>query len=101
MSRLISVCLSYLGSNLMEAGSDTTAIFLQSFITYITAFPEVQKCAQAEIDEVIGQSRSPTFEDWESLPYVQAIIKEVGLWRFWSRTLRSPSIISRYIGFDL
>lgn len=43
----------------------------------MTTHPEVQKKAQAEIDAVIGSSRSPTIEDIDDLPYVQAIIQEV------------------------
>ncbi|TCD71564.1 hypothetical protein EIP91_007311, partial [Steccherinum ochraceum] len=69
--------MAYLGSNLLEAGSDTTAVFLQSFISFITAFPDVQRRAQKEIDDVVGTSRSPTFEDWDSLPYLQAVMKEI------------------------
>ncbi|THH28527.1 hypothetical protein EUX98_g5654 [Antrodiella citrinella] len=71
----------YVGSNLMEAGSDTTAVYLQSFISLITAFPDVQERAQKEIDEVIGTSRSPSFADWDSLPYLQAIVKEIHRFR--------------------
>jgi cytochrome P450 len=45
------------------------------------AHPEFQKRAQAELDEVVGRSRTPTFSDASSLPYIQAIIKEVLRWR--------------------
>ena len=40
-------------------------------------FPHVQKKAQKEIDTVVGRSRLPTGADRESLPYVNAIVKEV------------------------
>ncbi|KAH8093929.1 cytochrome P450 [Cristinia sonorae] len=73
--------VAFIGSNLMEAGSDTTSIVLQWFMSMMTAYPEVRKRAQKEIDEVVGSSRSPTFDDWDSLPYVQAIIKEVHRFR--------------------
>jgi cytochrome P450 len=43
-------------------------------------YPEVQKRAQAEIDDVVGQDRFPTFEDRDKLPYIAAIIQEVGRW---------------------
>lgn len=39
--------------------------------------PHVQLQAQAEIDKVIGVERLPTIEDFDNLPYVQAIVKEV------------------------
>jgi len=45
------------------------------------AHPEVQKRAQAELDTVVGRSRVPTFSDAPSLPYVQAIVREVLRWR--------------------
>jgi hypothetical protein len=40
-------------------------------------YPEVAARAQAEIDEVIGPDRLPTFEDRPHLPYVNAFVKEV------------------------
>lgn len=42
--------------------------------------PEVQKRAQMEIDQVIGKDRLPQISDRESLPYVEALIKEVMRW---------------------
>lgn len=75
----------------MEAGSDTTAVFLQSFISFVTAFPDVQRRAQKEIDDVVGSSRSPSFEDWGSLPYLQAMIKEVR--SFLGPALTEPDIL--------
>ena len=43
-------------------------------------YPEVQKKAQAEIDIVVGTNRLPDFEDRPSLPYINAIIKELMRW---------------------
>ena len=43
-------------------------------------YPEVQRKAQAEIDQVVGNSRLPNFSDQEKLPYVQAVLKEVLRW---------------------
>jgi hypothetical protein len=39
--------------------------------------PDIQRRAQAEIDEVIGKNKLPTASDRECLPYVSAVIKEV------------------------
>ena len=39
-------------------------------------FPEVQKCAQKEIDEHVGGGRLPDFSDRSQLHYVSAIAKE-------------------------
>ena len=43
-------------------------------------YPEVQRKAQAEIDQVVGNSRLPDFLDQDALPYVQAVLKEVFRW---------------------
>ena len=42
--------------------------------------PDVQKKAQAELDAVIGSGRMPEFSDWESLVYVNAVIRETLRW---------------------
>jgi cytochrome P450 len=47
----------------------------------MTAFPEVQRRAQAELDTVIGRDHPPTFADVPHLPYVCAVIKEILRWR--------------------
>lgn len=39
--------------------------------------PLVMKRAQEDIDRVTEGERLPTFDDWESLPYIDAIILEV------------------------
>ena len=41
-------------------------------------FPDAQARAQEEIDSLIGEERSPKLDDIERLPYIQAVIKEVG-----------------------
>lgn len=46
----------------------------------MTLYPEVQKKAQAEIDAVVGPSRLPDFEHRPSLPYINAVIKELMRW---------------------
>ena len=64
-----------------SAGADTTATTLSWWMLAMLAFPEVQRRAQAEIDDVVGRDRLPTFADSPRLPYVHAIIKEVLRWR--------------------
>ena len=44
-------------------------------------YPEVQRKAQEQVDEVIGKNRLPDFEDRERLPYVEAVMKELFRWR--------------------
>ena len=41
--------------------------------------PSVQKKAQADIDRV-APNRLPTLDDYDSLPYIRALIKEVIRW---------------------
>lgn len=69
---------SYIGGNLIEGGADTTSAFLQTLVLALVNFPHVQARAQEELDSVIGDERSPELGDIERLPYIQAIIKEVG-----------------------
>nr|BAK09432.1 cytochrome P450 [Postia placenta] len=61
------------------AGTDTTAATLKTFLLAMVLFPEVQKKAQEQIDNVVGQ-RLPTFDDRDSLPYVDAIYQETQRW---------------------
>ncbi len=42
--------------------------------------PDVQRRAQAEIDEKVGRDRLPSFDDMEALVYVKAVMKEVLRW---------------------
>jgi cytochrome P450 len=43
-------------------------------------YPEVQKRAQKEIDEVVGFGRLPDFKDRAQLVYVEALIMELLRW---------------------
>ena len=43
-------------------------------------YPEVQEKAQAEIDAVVGPDRLPDFHDRPSLPYINAMLKELSRW---------------------
>ncbi|OAA43301.1 Cytochrome P450 [Metarhizium rileyi] len=73
--------LYFLGGTLMEGGSDTTATALIAFIHAVTKWPEVINKAQSQIDSVVGEDRSPTWEDYAQLPYVAACVKETLRWR--------------------
>jgi cytochrome P450 len=44
-------------------------------------YPDVQRKAQAEIDAVVGRNRLPDFNDRESLPYINAMVKETMRWQ--------------------
>jgi len=62
----------------MEAGSDTTASTLLSFLLAMIKCPEEFKKAQMEVDQVCGSLRSPTSDDISRLPFIKACMDEVG-----------------------
>ena len=53
---------------------------MQTLFLALALYPEVQKKAQAEIDAVVGPNRLPDFHDRPSLPYIDAIVKELSRW---------------------
>lgn len=57
--------------SVFAAGVDTTSATLQSFVLALILHPYVQKKAQEEMDRVVGQMRSPTWEDEPMLPYLR------------------------------
>ncbi|KAH6893666.1 cytochrome P450 [Coprinopsis sp. MPI-PUGE-AT-0042] len=69
-----AAAIAYLG------GADTTFSSGIALLLALAMHPEVQRKAQQQIDEVVGAERLVRFEDLASLPYLQAIIKEVGRW---------------------
>ncbi|KAI4666122.1 uncharacterized protein J4E78_003589 [Alternaria triticimaculans] len=89
----LSQCIEGLGSDaemefvhkwtalaLYLGGADTTVSSIMTFFLAMTVFPEVQKKAQEELDRVIGGGRLPVSKDRESLPYIEAIMKETHRW---------------------
>ena len=72
---------SFIPASLFGAGSDTTASTLCSAFLALITHPETLAAAHAELDSVIGQDRSPTFDDERDLPYIRAFTKEVLRWR--------------------
>ncbi|KAF7365164.1 Cytochrome p450 [Mycena venus] len=63
------------------AGADTTVSALASFFLAMALHPDIQKRAQHEIDTVVGTHRLPEFEDRPSLPFIEALYREVMRWR--------------------
>lgn len=84
-----------------EAGSDTTTMALEVFTLAMVLYPEVMRKAQRELDTVI--EGYPSFTDKDSLPYVDAIIKEVLRWRPVSAGGIPHAVIQddTYIGFHI
>ena len=46
----------------------------------MSLYPDVQQKARAQLDAVVGPNRLPEIRDRESLPYVDAILKETMRW---------------------
>lgn len=68
-------------ANSMYSGSiDTSLTFLTLFILAMVQNPHVLAQAQAEIDNVTGGRRLPTFEDRERLRYCDAVFAETLRW---------------------
>lgn len=43
----------------------------------MVVYPETQRRAQEEIDRVVGRDRLPSFDDFEDMPYVRAMVCNV------------------------
>ncbi|KAF5315063.1 hypothetical protein D9619_007436 [Psilocybe cf. subviscida] len=63
------------------AAADTTATALESFFYAMTICPDAQRKAQQELDAIVGRNRLPDYDDWDSLPYTEALLREVLRWR--------------------
>ncbi|KAG2151900.1 cytochrome P450 [Suillus cothurnatus] len=72
--------IKWSAATLYAGASDTTVATINSFFLAMTLFPDVQKKAQAEIDAVLGPDRLPSFADQDSLPYIEALVKEALRW---------------------
>ncbi|KAJ3458007.1 hypothetical protein MRS44_012116 [Fusarium solani] len=66
---------------IIEGGADTTAAQLLTLILAFALHPEVQAKAREEIDVVCGTERSPRWDDFSKLPYINCIVKEGMRWR--------------------
>ncbi|KMU85571.1 O-methylsterigmatocystin oxidoreductase [Coccidioides immitis H538.4] len=71
---------AYISGTLLEAGSDTTSSTLYAFVQAMLLYPEIQRRAQKEIDEVVRADRMPNMDDQDSLQYIRAIMKETLRW---------------------
>jgi len=69
--------VKHIGGGLYTAASDTTSAVLTTFLLTMVLHPDVFKEAQAEIDQITGGDRLLDFNDRESLPYLDCVVKEV------------------------
>jgi cytochrome P450 len=58
-----------------------TASPAQCFVLAMAMYPDIQKQAQDEIDAVIGRNRLPNLDDIDSLPFINAIVRETFRWQ--------------------
>ncbi|KAF9222630.1 cytochrome P450 [Gyrodon lividus] len=73
--------MAFLAGGFFSAGSDTTALSICIAMITAARHPEAQAMVHAELDEVVGNHRVPTFDDDESLPVLRAFILESMRWR--------------------
>ncbi|KAI0071515.1 cytochrome P450 monooxygenase [Panus rudis PR-1116 ss-1] len=60
---------------------DQTVTAMITFFLAMTRNPAVYKKMQEELDRVVGKDRLPELDDRDSLPYVEAVVKETLRWR--------------------
>ncbi|KAJ4478123.1 cytochrome P450 [Lentinula aciculospora] len=68
-------------ASIYEAGAETTSGQLAWFTQAMILYPETQRIAQVELDCIVGPDRLPSFDDYNNLPYIRAIVKEILRWR--------------------
>ncbi|KAJ7207518.1 cytochrome P450 [Mycena pura] len=56
---------------------ETTASVVTLYFLVAAKYPHIQARAQAEMDNVVGPHRLPTFGDRDALPYLDALCKEL------------------------
>lgn len=65
----------------VEGASDTTAAQILTLILAFAKHPEVQQKAREQIDRVCPPNRVPQFSDFNSIPYINQVVKEGMRWR--------------------
>ncbi|KAH8986095.1 cytochrome P450 [Lactarius akahatsu] len=68
------------GIGTLNTRSPSPVSAISAFLLAMTAYPEVQRKCQAELDAVVGNDRLPTFADRDQLPYIATMLKEVIRW---------------------
>ncbi|TFY81751.1 hypothetical protein EWM64_g2260 [Hericium alpestre] len=69
------------GLSMYAAMTDTTSMGITVAVHAFLLHPDVQRRAQDELDVVVGRDRLPSFADRDTLPYVNAIVREVVRWK--------------------
>jgi len=71
--------IKWVAGGLYLGGADTTVSILTTFFYVMALHPEIQERAQVEIDQ-IACGRLPTLDDYNSMPYMRAILRETVRW---------------------
>ena len=74
---LTKQCLLRSQSALTGAALETTSTSMECLLNYMTAYPDVQKRVQSEIEQVVGSSRRVVLSDKPKLCFTEATILEV------------------------
>ncbi|KAI9827332.1 MAG: hypothetical protein M1819_006974 [Sarea resinae] len=61
---------------MVEGGAETTSSSMSTHVLAIANDPKILKEAQRQIDLVCGPDRSPTWDDFKKIPYINQIVKE-------------------------
>ncbi|KAF5358127.1 hypothetical protein D9756_001161 [Leucocoprinus leucothites] len=72
--------VALLSSAPYTAGVTTTLGACDALLLAILLYPSVMRRAQDEIDAVVGPDRLPDFQDFDTLKYIRAMIKETLRW---------------------
>src|SRR5271170_6053273 len=64
-----------ISGTMIEAGSETTSQVLNNTIAGLLSNPEAIRKCQEELDRVVGDDRTPTFDDEPNLPWIRSLGK--------------------------
>ncbi|KAF8792511.1 Cytochrome P450 2U1 like protein [Argiope bruennichi] len=62
-------------------GSETVRVTIEWLLLTMATYQDIQAKVHAEIDNIIGQNRPPSWNDHLQMPYTEATIMEIMRWR--------------------
>ncbi|KAI2643559.1 cytochrome P450 2D18 [Xylaria nigripes] len=67
--------------NLLEGGTDTMATLILTLAQAMALHPRIQEEVHAHLDSVMDEGKMPDWTDYERLPYIAQLVKELHRWR--------------------